>query len=55
MEISSEGQFVSQALDLPEIRAERVAELKQAIADGTYETEERLNGDLDRLFEELVG
>jgi negative regulator of flagellin synthesis FlgM len=40
---------------LPEIRHERVAEIRQQIAAGTYETPEKLEVALDRLLDELGG
>jgi len=51
--ISDVGQFVGQVSDLPEIRADRVAALRAAIADGAYETDDKLNLALDRLLEEI--
>lgn len=35
-----------------EIRIERVAELRRQIADGSYETPEKLDAALDRLLDE---
>jgi negative regulator of flagellin synthesis FlgM len=55
LDISSEANFVSKARDLPENRADRVAEIRQAIAEGTYETDEKLNVALDRLLDEIAG
>jgi negative regulator of flagellin synthesis FlgM len=34
----------------PEIRAERLAQIKAEIADGTYDTDEKMSVALDRLF-----
>lgn len=53
LDISSEANFVSRARDLPEVRADRVAQIRQAIADGTYETGDKLNVALDRLLAEI--
>lgn len=50
---SAEAEYIAQARELPEIRAERVAQIKAAIENGTYETDERLNGALDRLLDEI--
>ena len=36
-----------------EIRIERVAELRRQIADGSYETPEKLDAALDRILDEL--
>lgn len=53
LDISSEANFVSQARDLPDIRADRVAEIRQAIADGVYETNDKLDLALERLLAEI--
>lgn len=53
LDISSEADFVSQARDLPEIRHDRVAELRAQIASGKYETAEKLDIALDRLLDEI--
>ncbi len=38
---------------LPEVRAERIAKIKQMIADGSFDTESRLSAAIDRMLEEL--
>jgi negative regulator of flagellin synthesis FlgM len=53
VEISPEANLVSQVRDLPEIRAERVAEIRAQIADGAYETDEKLDVALGRLLDEI--
>lgn len=53
LDISPEASFVSQARELPDIRADRVASLRAAIATGAYETDDKLNVALDRLFDEI--
>jgi negative regulator of flagellin synthesis FlgM len=40
--------------DLPDIRADRVAELRAAIANGSYETHDKLATAVDRLFDEIA-
>ena len=52
--ISDAGLLVSQVNDLPEIRGERVQELRAAIESGTYMTEERLSGAVERLLDEIA-
>lgn len=37
-----------------EIRIDRVAELRRQIADGSYETPEKLDAALDRLLDEIA-
>ena len=39
---------------IPDIRADRVAELKAQIASGAYETDAKLNVALDRLLDEMA-
>jgi negative regulator of flagellin synthesis FlgM len=40
---------------LPEIRHERVDEIRRQIAAGSYETPEKLELALDRMLDELMG
>ncbi len=47
-------RLVELARSLPAIRQDRVDRLRAAIADGTYETEERLSKALDALLDELA-
>jgi negative regulator of flagellin synthesis FlgM len=54
LDISSEADFISQARDLPEIRHERVAEIRAQIASGKYETAEKLDIALERLLDEIA-
>lgn len=55
VEISPLGQMLDSINDLPEIRHERVEEIRQQIASGVYETPEKLEIALDRLMDELQG
>ncbi len=54
LDISREADLVSRIRELPEIRADRVAELKAAIASGTYETADKLDIAVGRLLEEIA-
>jgi negative regulator of flagellin synthesis FlgM len=54
VDISPEAEFLSLAHSLPDIRQDRVAEIRAQIASGTYETDEKLNVALDRLLDELA-
>lgn len=54
LDISEAGQALSKAHDVSEIRHERVAELRAKIADGSYETGERLEQAVERLLDEIV-
>jgi len=53
LDISHEADLASRAREVPEIRADRVAEIRRQIESGEYETEERLNLALDRLLDEI--
>ncbi|MBX6313759.1 MAG: flagellar biosynthesis anti-sigma factor FlgM [Isosphaeraceae bacterium] len=55
VEISPLGQMLGGIDRLPEIRHERVEEIRRQIAAGTYETPEKLEVALDRLLDELSG
>ncbi len=55
VEISPLGRMLDGITQLPEIRHEKVAEIRSQIAAGTYETPEKLDLALDRLFDELSG
>jgi negative regulator of flagellin synthesis FlgM len=53
VEISSQGELLSKMSEIPDIRHEKVAALKAAIASGTYDTDARLGKALDRLLDEI--
>ena len=52
--ISSAARLLDAVRNLPEIRQDRVREIREAIAEGTYETDEKLQIALERLLEEIV-
>ena len=52
--LSPEATRASQLRAIPDIRADRVAELKAQIASGAYETDAKLNVALDRLLDEMA-
>jgi negative regulator of flagellin synthesis FlgM len=54
LDISEAGQIASRLADVPDIRADRVQELRSAILNGTYETEDKLSTALDRLLDEIA-
>lgn len=61
LELSSEAQQISQTqalgqIDHPSsgIRTEKVAALREAIANGTYETHDNLSMALDKLLDTLA-
>lgn len=51
LEISSAGQMLNRLGDSPEVRAERIAQIKEAIDAGDYDTDEKLEAALSRMFE----
>ena len=53
VEISPLGQMLDGIERLPEIRHERVEEIRRQIASGVYETPEKLDIALDRMLDEL--
>lgn len=53
LDISPEADLVSRANSLPEVRTDRVAELRAQIASGAYETDAKLDVALDRLLDEI--
>jgi flagellar biosynthesis anti-sigma factor FlgM len=52
--ISSAADFVSQARELPDVRADRVASIRAAITDGTYETPDKLDAALSAMLDEIA-
>ncbi len=55
LDISQEADLVGRVDDLPDIRADRVAEIRADIAEGVYETDEKLDIALGRLLDEMSG
>ena len=53
LELSSAGKMLDQLSQNPDVRQERIAQIKQAIADGTYDTDEKLEAALSRMFDAL--
>ena len=55
IDLSPEARALGQIGDLPEIRADRVANIRQQIEAGVYETSDKLDIAVGRLFDELAG
>jgi flagellar biosynthesis anti-sigma factor FlgM len=53
LEISDIGNFVDQVHDLPEIRHNRVQEIRDALANGTYDIDGKLELALGALLDEI--
>ncbi len=54
VEISSAGQLLDRLSKSPQVRAERLAQIKAAIESGQYDTEEKLEAALMNLFQSIV-
>jgi negative regulator of flagellin synthesis FlgM len=54
LEISQEAQYLLQAQGAPDIRAQRVAEIRSQIQAGKYESLDKVSVAVDRLLNELV-
>jgi len=55
VEISPLGKMLDGIGQLPEIRHERVDEIRRQIAAGSYETPEKIELALDRMLDEMMG
>jgi len=54
LDISEAGQLAGRMAEIPDIRADRVQELRAAILNGSYETDDKLNVALERLLDEIA-
>ena len=52
VEISSVARYLQKIAMLPEIRAEKVEEVRQALSAGVYDVESKLPEALDKFLEE---
>ncbi len=52
VEISEGARLISEALTLPQVRADRIEEVKRLIDSGKFETDERLQGAIERFIQE---
>jgi negative regulator of flagellin synthesis FlgM len=55
LDLSAEAEFVSGVRDIPDIRSDRVAEIRAQIAEGVYETGDKLDIAVGRLLDEISG
>ena len=53
LDISHEADVVSRVREMPDIRADRVAEIRAEIASGVYETDDKLDIAVGRLLDEI--
>jgi anti-sigma28 factor (negative regulator of flagellin synthesis) len=54
LDISEAGRIAERLAEVPDIRAERVEQLRAAILEGTYETEDKLDAAVERLLDEIA-
>ena len=53
LQISSAGKMLDQLSNNSDVRQERLAHIKAAIENGTYDTDEKLQAALGRMFDSL--
>ena len=53
LEISSVGKMMDRLSETPDVRAERIAHIKEAIENGAYDTDEKLEAALSKMFDSL--
>lgn len=53
LDISDAARALSQAREIPEIRQDRVAEIRSQIEAGIYETDEKMEAAVERLLDEI--
>ncbi|NUQ62657.1 MAG: flagellar biosynthesis anti-sigma factor FlgM [Pirellulales bacterium] len=54
LDISEAGRLVDQVRDVPEMRLDRIRQIRAEIAAGTYETDEKLEIALGRMLDETA-
>ena len=52
VELSNFARYLDRLRQLPEARIDRVTQVRQAIAEGSYETPDKIEAVLDRLAED---
>ncbi len=53
VELSDHARLLDRLRDLPNVRQELVQQIRDAIAQGQYETPEKINQAIERLFADL--
>ena len=53
VEISEQARLMSRLRALPEVRQEIIDRVRRELALGTYETEDKIDGVLDRVIDDL--
>ncbi len=55
VQISPAARYLEQYNRLPPVRADKVAAARQAVSDGTADTDAKLSVAIDRLLDDLLG
>jgi len=53
LQLSDAARLLDKVHDLPDVRWDRIAKIKAEIANGAYETEEKLQIAVERLLDEI--
>jgi len=53
VQISAMGQMLERLSQLPDVRQARIDQIKRELSLGTYETQHKLQGAVERLCEEI--
>ena len=54
VDISDAARLVEQVQQMPDIREDRVEAIRQQIAAGTYETNDKIDAAVERLLDEIA-
>jgi flagellar biosynthesis anti-sigma factor FlgM len=52
--ISQQAELLSRINDIPDIRQDRVDQIRAEITQGTYETEQKIDATVSRLLDEIA-
>lgn len=54
VQLSDSARYLSQLRQMPDVRETKVAQIRAAIDDGTYDSDEKVDAILSPLMEDLV-
>lgn len=54
LDLSEAAQALSNISDIPEIRSDRIEAIRTQIAEGVYESSDKLDAAIDRILDEMV-
>lgn len=55
LDISAEARLLSEVGNVPEVRMEKIREIRELIQSGKYETPEKLEAAIERFLREVLG